>query len=146
MKFSNRFYTILTLTLILFQSDVHSRDLFSNAPLDSILPHEKAFQLNINVNAERITLIFKIKNGYYIYRDSFLLTLDGERLDFIFKETDWQITNDQFLGTQEVAFKKIELEINKSNIDGHNIFEISYQGCSEGTYCYPVVKKKLKFN
>ena len=96
------------------------------------------------MNAERITLIFKIKNGYYIYRDSVLLTLDGERLDFIFKETDWQITNDQFLGTQEVAFKKIELEINKSNIDGHNIFEISYQGCSEGTYCYPVVKKEIK--
>ena len=144
MKFSNRFYTILTITLILFQSDVHSRDLFSKAPLDSILPHEEAFQLNINVNAERITLIFKIKNGYYIYRDSVLLTLDGERLDFIFKETDWQITNDQFLGTQEVAFKKIELEINKSNIDGHNIFEISYQVCSEGTYCYPVVKKEIK--
>ena len=144
MKFSNRFYTILTITLILFQSDVHSRDLFSKAPFDSILPHEEAFQLNINVNAERITLIFKIKNGYYIYRDSVLLTLDGERLDFIFKETDWRITNDQFLGTQEVAFKKIELEINKSNIDGHNTFEIMYQGCSEGTYCYPVVKKEIK--
>ena len=144
MKFSNRFYTILTLTLILFQSDVHSRDLFSKAPLDSILPHEDAFQLNINVNAETITLIFKIKNGYYIYKDSVLLTLDGERLDFIFKETDWQITNDQFLGTQEVAYKKIELEINKSNIDCHNTFEFSYQGCSEGTYCYPVVKKEIK--
>ena len=114
MKFSNRFYTILTITLILFQSDVHSRDLFSKAPFDSILPHEEAFQLNINVNAERITLIFKIKDDYYIYRDSVLLTHDGERLDFIFKETDWRITNDQFLGTQEVAFKKIELEINKS--------------------------------
>ena len=109
MKFSNRFYTILTLTLILFQSDVHSRDLFSKAPLDSILPHEEAFQLNINLNAETITLIFKIKNGYYIYKDSVLLTLDGERLDFIYKETDWQITNDQILGTQEIAFKKIEL-------------------------------------
>ena len=128
----------------MFQSDVHSRDLFSKAPFDSILPHEEAFQLNINVNAERITLIFKIKNGYYIYRDSVLLTLDGERLDFIFKETEWQITNDQFLGTQEVAYKKIELEINKSNIDGHNTFEISYQGCSEGIYCYPVVKKEIK--
>ena len=144
MKFSNRFYTILTLTLILFQSDVHSRDLFSKAPLDSILPHEDAFQLNINVNAETITLIFKIKNGYYIYRDSVLLILDGERLDFVYKETDWHITNDQFLGTQEVAFKKIELEINKSNIEGHDIFEISYQGCSEGIYCYPVVKKEIK--
>ena len=144
MKFSNRFYTILTLTLILFQSDVHSRDLFSKAPLDSILPHEDAFQLNINVNAETITLIFKIKNGYYIYRDSVLLTLDDERLDFVYKETDWHITNDQFLGTQEVAFKKIELEINKSNIEGHNIFKISYQGCSEGTYCYPAVKKEIK--
>ena len=144
MKFSNRFYNILTLTLILFQSDVHSRDLFSKAPIDSILPHEEAFQLNINVNAERITLIFKIKNGYYIYRDSVLLTLDSERLDFVYKETDWHITNDQFLGTQEVAFKKIELEINKSNIEGHDIFEISYQGCSEGIYCYPVVKKEIK--
>ena len=144
MKFSNRFYNILTLTLILFQSDVHSRDLFSKAPLDSILPHEDAFQLNINVNAETITLIFKIKNGYYIYRDSVLLTLDSERLDFVYKETDWHITNDQFLGTQEVAFKKIELEINKSNIEGHDIFEISYQGCSEGIYCYPVVKKEIK--
>ena len=144
MKFSNRFYTILTLTLILFQSDVHSRDLFSNTPLDSILPHEDAFQLNINMNAETITLIFNIKNGYYIYRDSVLLTLDGKRLNFVYKETDWQITNDQFLGTQEVAFKKIALEINKSNIDGHNFFEISYQGCSEGTYCYPVVKKEIK--
>ena len=144
MKFSNRFYNILTLTLILFQSDVHSRDLFSKAPLDSILPHEEAFQLNINVNAETITLIFKIKNGYYIYRDSVLLILDGERLDFVYKETDWHITNDQFLGTQEVAFKKIELEINKSNIEGHDIFEISYQGCSEGIYCYPVVKKEIK--
>ena len=144
MKFSNRFYTILILTLILFQSDVDSRDLFSKAPLDSILPHEEAFQLNINLNAETITLIFKIKNGYYIYKDSVLLTLDGERLDFIYKETDCQITNDQFLGTQEIALKKIELEVNKSNIDGHNIFEISYQGCSEGTYCYPVVKKEIK--
>ena len=144
MKFSNRFYTILTLTLILFQSEVHSRDLFSKATLDNILPHEDAFQLNINVNAETITLIFKIKNGYYIYRDSVLLTLDSERLDFVYKETDWHITNDQFLGTQEVAFKKIELEINKSNIEGHNIFEISYQGCSEVTYCYPVVKKEIK--
>jgi len=144
VKFSNRFYNILTLTLILFQSDVHSRDLFSKAPLDSILPHEDAFQLNINVNAETITLIFKIKNGYYIYRDSVLLTLDSERLDFVYKETDWHITNDQFLGTQEVAFKKIELEINKSNIEGHDIFEISYQGCSEGIYCYPVVKKEIK--
>ena len=144
MKFSNRFYNILTLTLILFQSDVHSRDLFSKTPLDSILPHEDAFQLNINVNAETITLIFKIKNGYYIYRDSVLLTLDSERLDFVYKETDWHITNDQFLGTQEVAFKKIELEINKSNIEGHDIFEISYQGCSEGIYCYPVVKKEIK--
>ena len=144
MKFSNRFYTILTLTLILFQSEVHSRDLFSKATLDNILPHEDAFQLNINVNAETITLIFKIKNGYYIYRDSVLLTLDDERLDFVYKETDWHITNDQFLGTQEVAFKKIELEINKSNIEGHNIFEISYQGCSEGTYCYPAVKKEIK--
>ena len=144
MKFSNRFYTILTLTLILFQSDVHSRDLFSKATFNSILPHEEAFQLNINVNAETITLIFKIKNGYYIYRDSVLLTLDSERLDFVYKETDWHITNDQFLGTQEVAFKKIELEINKSNIEGHDIFEISYQGCSEGIYCYPVVKKEIK--
>ena len=144
MKFTNRFYTILTLTLILFQSDVHSRDLFSKAPLDSILPHEDAFQLNINVNAETITLIFNIKNGYYIYKDSVLLTLDGERLDFVYKETDWHITNDQFLGTQEVAFKKIELEINKSNIVGRNNFKISYQGCSEGTYCYPVVKKEIK--
>ena len=104
----------------MFQSDVHSRDLFSKAPFDSILPHEEAFQLNINVNAERITLIFKIKDDYYIYRDSVLLTHDGERLDFIFKETDWRITNDQFLGTQEVAFKKIELEINKSKEKSHD--------------------------
>lgn len=116
-----------------------------NAPL-SVLPADSAFALNVLVELPNsIVLMWDIREGYYLYRKSlkFSLTEQEQIEDATIPDGDY--VSDEFFGEAEVYYTKLLVKIPLESINPSDKSEvqllISYQGCAEVGFCYPMQHK-----
>ena len=109
---------------------------------DSILDVNKAFAINAFIFDEKIQASWEIHPGYYLYKESISLKVNGLPIEFILDLSNESKQEDIFFGQSMVLkdFLKLESASKHGNLSNATI-EISYQGCAEGKYCYP---KKIK--
>lgn len=82
-----------------------------------------------------------MKENCFLYKDKFNILSNGNKLsaDLIFGEPER--INDVYFGEVDVFFNSVEKEVKiKSDIKE---MEISYQGCNEKGFCYPVITRAI---
>ena len=106
---------------------------------------DKAFQLSISAEGDKLNAIWKVTPGHYLYRDKTKFRIqspDSASLgepQFPASKTK----HDDYLGDTEVYEHDFSVLVPvKSHEGGEITVETTYQGCSESTgICYPPQKK-----
>ncbi len=112
---------------------------------DDLLPVDEAFVLTAKAaSADRITLEWKIADGYYLYRHrAMAVAADDSRLG----ELDLphgEPHEDEFFGRVETFRKHLAGSVPVHAADGGRVaLKVSYQGCADAGVCYPPQTRTL---
>ena len=120
----------------------------------AILPVDEAFPFDYWWKEGRLGLRWQVKDGYYLYRDRFLLTdADGESISMPLPEG--RLERDPYFGDVYVLETPIDLELTLGKPTEHSDIqtqelsgtsgglEVTYQGCAKQGYCYPPQKRAI---
>ena len=112
-----------------------------------VLPADSAFALTSFIEADTgIALKWEMPSGYYLYQKSLVVeNVDGTPLSLELPAAE-KIT-DEFFGEVFVYYNSLLLRLpfNALNARPGTTVDLllSYQGCAEDLYCYPLVQKAL---
>ena len=108
---------------------------------DVILNENKAFNFTAMIIDEGILqLDWNLSNNIYLYRDKISISSDNEIS--IKPMPEGEIKTDKFFGKMEVFYDNLSTSI-RYNKDKNPIIYVSYQGCHEKGYCYPLINKEI---
>ena len=118
-----------------------------------ILHPDQAFQLSatpLGVDTVRFTWV--VEEGYYLYRDKFSITSLTDALkvnNASLQVPRGKVKDDESFGEVEVntGLVSVEAPLLGTGAGGFEVlFQVGYQGCKEGSVCYPPQQKQLRVN
>ena len=109
---------------------------------NEIKPADEVFVISYFEDGGVLKVNWSIEDGYYLYFDSILIKENQKIVDF--DVTDGMIIDheDEFFGETKII--RNVLEISSIEEIETNLIEITYQGCSDRGFCYPVQNKNIK--
>lgn len=116
---------------------------------EQLLHAEEAFSLTVSQGQGRnIQLNWRIKEGYYLYRDSISINSGEEEtgiqlLSLSFPESE--TIEDEYFGVVEIYKTSLNLNFNATQAENSLTLTINYQGCAEELYCYPMQNLTVPF-
>tara|TARA_Y100000768_G_scaffold140591_1_gene104740 strand:+ start:647 stop:1072 length:426 start_codon:yes stop_codon:yes gene_type:complete len=129
------------LSFIVFSADFS----LDNLSQDKILPADEAFVLSVHKHEEkRIILRWAMKENCFLYEDKFKISLDSKIIEAKNFSGEPIKIDDVYFGRVDVYFNSVSKEIFID--DNTNKLQVSYQGCNEKGFCYPVIKKVIEIN
>ena len=102
------------------------------------LPVDEAFQFSANATAAGIELHWQIAEGYYLYRDAISATDNGTAI--VLDIPRGEITDDPTFGHTETLRGALSVVLPALEV---REITVGYQGCLEGSICYPPVTRTL---
>ena len=109
---------------------------------NEIKPADEVFVMSYSEDGGVLKVNWSIEDGYYLYFDSILIKENQKIVDF--DVTDGMIIDheDEFFGETKII--RNILEISSIKEIETNLIEITYQGCSDRGFCYPVQNKNIR--
>jgi len=115
---------------------------------DEVLHPDDAFKVGLSVvSNDRLLLNWQIKSGYYLYKDKFSISTNDSSVsygDYVFPLG--KLKDDLAFGEVEVYYNEnrvlVPFSYEDKNIKELNI-NLAYQGCKDGSICYPPIEKSL---
>ena len=109
---------------------------------NEIKPADEVFVMSYSEDGDVLKVNWSIEDGYYLYFDSILIKENQKIVDF--DVTDGMIIDheDEFFGETKII--RNILEISSIEEIETNLIEITYQGCSDRGFCYPVQNKNIR--
>ena len=110
---------------------------------NEIKPADEVFVMSYSEDGGVLKVNWSIEDGYYLYFDSILIKQNQEIVDF--DVTDGMIIDheDEFFGETKIIRNILEILSSTEEIET-NLIEITYQGCSDRGFCYPVQNKNIR--
>ena len=110
---------------------------------NEIKPADEVFVMSYSEDGGVLKVNWSIEDGYYLYFDSILIKENQKIVDFDL--TDGMIIDheDEFFGETKIIRNILEILSSIEEIET-NLIEITYQGCSDRGFCYPVQNKNIK--
>tara|TARA_Y100000768_G_scaffold351850_1_gene303035 strand:+ start:1003 stop:1422 length:420 start_codon:yes stop_codon:yes gene_type:complete len=127
--------------ILIFSSLSYSTESFlKKLTVDKIPNADEAFLFSASKQSEnRIILTWVMKENCFLYKDKFKISSNGEDLEVQNTKGEPKRIDDIYFGEVEVYFDLFEKEI---SIDRKiEIIEVTYQGCNEKGFCYPLINK-----
>ena len=109
---------------------------------NEIKPADEVFVMSYSEDGGVLKVNWSIEDGYYLYFDSIIIKENQKIVDFDI--TDGMIIDheDEFFGETKII--RNILEISSIEEIETNLIEITYQGCSDRGFCYPVQNKNIR--
>ena len=103
---------------------------------------DEVFVMSYSEDEGVLKVNWSIEDGYYLYFDSILIKENQKIVDF--DVTDGMIIDheDEFFGETKII--RNILKISSIEEIETNLIEITYQGCSDRGFCYPVQNKNIR--
>ena len=110
---------------------------------NEIKPADEVFVMSYSEDEGVLKVNWSIEDGYYLYFDSILIKENQKIVDF--DVTDGMIIDheDEFFGETKIIRNILEILSSIEEIET-NLIEITYQGCSDRGFCYPVQNKNIR--
>lgn len=121
---------------------ISSQEFFDKLNQSEVLPPDEAFIFSAyKQNENRIILSWVMKENCFLYKDKFEIYAMNEELIADVTSGDSVRIDDIYFGDVDVYFDSISQEVEVKN-DLQEI-NVSYQGCNEKGFCYPLITKKV---
>ena len=103
---------------------------------------DEVFVMSYSEDGDVLKVNWSIEDGYYLYFDSILIKENQKIVDF-------DVTNGMIIDHEDEFFGETKiirniLEISSIEEIETNLIEITYQGCSDRGFCYPVQNKNIR--
>lgn len=134
---------LLTFTAQVGQAATGFSDLFSQGP--KFLPQEQAFVFSFSQQQDRVTIRWRITDGYYLYKEKFELTSPTSVISDI-QLPKGEDHYDEYFGEQEVYRNDVEFSFSVADKSKDHEITLAYQGCADAGLCYPPSKISLFFD
>ena len=110
---------------------------------NEIKPADEVFVMSFSEDGGVLKVNWSIEDGYYLYFDSILIKENQKIVDF--DVTNGMIIDheDEFFGETKIIRNILEILSSIEEIET-NLIEITYQGCSDRGFCYPVQNKNIR--
>ncbi|MDN4629315.1 protein-disulfide reductase DsbD [Erwinia sp. PsM31] len=140
-----RITTCLLLALIAFFSTGASASLFGNNANSHFGTVDQAFSFDFSQRADRLTLSWTVKPGYYLYRQQISLTAQGAKL------ADWALPagkphEDEFYGKTEIYPDSLTVPLTLLEAKKGATLSVTWQGCAAAGFCYPPETRSVPLN
>ena len=112
-------------------------ELLFNLKNNKILPANEAFKLETSLVQNTLKIKWIIGDEYYLYLDSITVTANKELIKHKILDSKVLDHEDIFFGKTKILKDKLVISIKNSSLES---LEVSYQGCSEQGFCYPIQK------
>ena len=112
-------------------------ELLLNLKNNKILPANEAFKLETSLLQDTFKIKWIIGDEYYLYLDSIKVTANKELIKHKILDSKVLDHEDIFFGKTKILKDKLVISIKNSSLES---LEVSYQGCSEQGFCYPIQK------
>ncbi|WP_380182971.1 protein-disulfide reductase DsbD [Kalamiella sp. sgz302252] len=140
-----RITPFLLLALALIFSLGASASLFDQRASSHFGTVDQAFSFDFSQQADRLTLNWQVKPGYYLYRQQITLTAHGAKL------ADWTLPagkphEDEFYGKTEIYPDSLKVPLTILQADKGATLSVTYQGCAAAGFCYPPETRSVPLN
>lgn len=108
-----------------------------------VLPEQQAFPAHAVSENGRALVSIQMPDGYYLYRDKFTATLEGQALQPLFPEGE--LHSDEFFGEQTVYRGTVQIPLPLGAADNGKTVVLRFQGCADAGVCYPPMTRTLVF-
>ena len=115
-------------------------ELLFNLKKDKILPANEAFKLETSSVQDTLKIKWIIGDEYYLYLDSIKVMANKELIKHKVLDSKVLDHEDIFFGKTKILKDKLVISIKNSPFKS---LEVSYQGCSEQGFCYPIQKVNI---
>ena len=112
-------------------------ELLFNLKNNKILPANEAFKLETSLLQDTFKIKWIIGDEYYLYLDSITVTANKELIKHKILDSKVLDHEDIFFGKTKILKDKLVISIKNSPFKS---LEVSYLGCSEQGFCYPIQK------
>ncbi|NIG34309.1 protein-disulfide reductase DsbD [Pantoea sp. ICBG 828] len=131
-----RFSRLLSLCLALLFCLSAQASLFSPTTNNRFVPVDQAFGFDFSQQGHQLTLSWKVKDGYYLYRQQFHISAQHAQLVPVTLPPG-QPHEDEFYGKSEIYPQDVQLPITLRQADAGATLSVTYQGCAAAGFCYP---------
>ncbi|MBK4768146.1 MAG: protein-disulfide reductase DsbD [Pantoea sp. Morm] len=131
-----RFSRLLSLCLALLFCLSAQASLFSPTTNNRFVPVDQAFGFDFSQQGHQLTLSWKVKDGYYLYRQQFHISAQFAQLAPVTLPPG-QPHEDEFYGKSEIYPQDVQLPITLRQADAGATLSVTYQGCAAAGFCYP---------
>lgn len=131
-----RFSRLLSLCLALLFCLSAQASLFSPTTNNRFVPVDQAFGFDFSQQGHQLTLSWKVKDGYYLYRQQFHISAQHAQLAPVTLPAG-QPHEDEFYGKSEIYPQDVQLPITLRQADAGATLSVTYQGCAAAGFCYP---------
>lgn len=110
--------------------------LFSPNNNSRFVPVDQAFGFDFTQQGNQLTLSWKVKDGYYLYRQQIHVTPQKAQITPLTLPPG-QPHEDEFYGKSEIYPQDLQLPITLRQADAGASITVTYQGCAAAGFCYP---------
>src|SRR5471030_1425265 len=133
----HRIFRLFFLLCSLFFLPLHAQaSLFSQPANPQFVPVDQAFDFDFQQQGPNLSLNWKIREGYYLYRDKIELVGDKAELAAFILPKGLE-HHDEFFGNTQVYEKQLNLSVPLRQASAQASLKVSYQGCAVAGFCYP---------
>ena len=119
---------------------IAEEELLFNLKNNKILPANEAFKLETSLVQDALKIKWTIGDEYYLYLDSITVMANKKPIKHEILDSKVLDHEDIFFGKTKILKDKLVISIKNSPFKS---LEVSYQGCSEQGFCYPIQKVNI---
>lgn len=131
-----RISRLITLLLTLFICLQAHASLFSNPATSRFVPVDQAFTFDFEQKGSQLNLHWKVKSGYYLYRQQIHITSQNAAIAPLTLPAG-QPHEDEFFGKSEIYPQDLTLPVTLQQAASGATLSVTYQGCAAAGFCYP---------
>lgn len=131
-----RISRLITLLLTLFIGLQAHASLFSNPATSRFVPVDQAFTFDFDQQGAQLNLHWKVKSGYYLYRQQIHITPQNATIAPLTLPAG-QPHEDEFFGKSEIYPQDLTLPVTLQQAGPDATLSVTYQGCAAAGFCYP---------
>ncbi|MGC0837521.1 protein-disulfide reductase DsbD [Pantoea agglomerans] len=131
-----RISRLITLLLMLFICLQAHASLFSNPATSRFVPVDQAFTFDFDQQGAQLNLHWKVKSGYYLYRQQIHITPQNATIAPLTLPAG-QPHEDEFFGKSEIYPQDLTLPVTLQQAGSGATLSVTYQGCAAAGFCYP---------
>ncbi|MFV9668909.1 protein-disulfide reductase DsbD [Pantoea sp. KXB25] len=140
-----RISRLITILLALFICLQAHASLFSDPSTRRFVPVDQAFTFDFDQQGAQLNLHWKVKSGYYLYRQQIHITPQNATIAPLTLPAG-QPHEDEFFGKSEIYPENLTLPVTLQQATRGASLSVTYQGCAAAGFCYPPETRTVPLN